>query len=54
MAISTTGPEFLTNRVRYEDEVHVIVRFAALGRTILRREKVQHEAAVMNYLRRTT
>ncbi|RAL14168.1 uncharacterized protein BO97DRAFT_433271 [Aspergillus homomorphus CBS 101889] len=41
-------------RVRYEDGQHVIIRFAALERTILRREKVQNEVAVMKYLHANT
>ena len=41
-------------RVRYDDGPDVIVRFAALGRTILRREKVQNEVATMKYIRNTT
>ncbi|OJJ73540.1 hypothetical protein ASPBRDRAFT_73900 [Aspergillus brasiliensis CBS 101740] len=41
-------------RVRYDDGSDVIVRFAALGRTILRREKVQIEVATMNYIHKTT
>ncbi|KAK2810336.1 hypothetical protein FQN50_003067 [Emmonsiellopsis sp. PD_5] len=41
-------------RVKYEDGFHAIVRFAALGKAILRREKVEHEVATMNYLRRNT
>ncbi|OQE32826.1 hypothetical protein PENFLA_c001G03137 [Penicillium flavigenum] len=41
-------------RVRYENRPDVIVRFAALGRAILRREKVQIEVATMKYIRKTT
>lgn len=41
-------------RVRYDDGPDVIVRFAALGRAILRREKVQNEVATMKYIRKTT
>ncbi|KAB8213299.1 kinase-like domain-containing protein [Aspergillus novoparasiticus] len=41
-------------RVRYDGEPDVIVRFAALGRAILRREKVQNEVATMRYIRQTT
>lgn len=41
-------------RVRYDDGPDVIVRFAALGRSILRREKVQVEVATMKYIRNTT
>ncbi|GKZ30371.1 hypothetical protein AbraIFM66950_008872 [Aspergillus brasiliensis] len=41
-------------RVRYDDGPDVIVRFAALGRTILRREKVQIEVATMNYIHKAT
>lgn len=37
-------------RVRYNDGPDVIVRFAALGRAILRREKVEIEVATMKYL----
>ncbi|KAJ6184615.1 hypothetical protein N7519_005916 [Penicillium mononematosum] len=40
--------------VRYENGPDVIVRFAALGRAILRREKVQIEVATMKYIRKTT
>lgn len=41
-------------RVRYADGPDVIVRFAALGRAILRREKVQNEVATMRYIRHAT
>ncbi|KAJ5799754.1 uncharacterized protein N7518_001822 [Penicillium psychrosexuale] len=41
-------------RVRYDDGPDVIVRFAALGRAILRREKVQIEVATMRYIRENT
>ncbi|PWY91539.1 hypothetical protein BO94DRAFT_462054 [Aspergillus sclerotioniger CBS 115572] len=41
-------------RVRYEEGPDVIVRFAALGRAILRREKVRNEVATMRYIHRTT
>ncbi|PLN75025.1 hypothetical protein BDW42DRAFT_199653 [Aspergillus taichungensis] len=41
-------------RVRYDDRPDVIVRFASLGRAILRREKVQNEVATMKYIRQTT
>ncbi|KAE8398051.1 kinase-like protein [Aspergillus pseudonomiae] len=40
--------------VRYKDGPNVIVRFAALGRAILRREKVETEVATMKYIRHTT
>ncbi|KAJ6021574.1 hypothetical protein N7540_007078 [Penicillium herquei] len=38
-------------RVRYEEGPDVIVRFAALGRAICRREKVQIEVATMKWIR---
>ncbi|BCR97085.1 aminoglycoside phosphotransferase family protein [Aspergillus luchuensis] len=45
-------------RVRYNnnnnEEPDIIIRFATLGRAILRREKVQNEVATMNYIRKTT
>ncbi|EXJ86738.1 hypothetical protein A1O3_03692 [Capronia epimyces CBS 606.96] len=41
-------------RVKYDDGFHAIVRFAALGRTIYRKEKVDNEVAVMKYLRQYT
>jgi hypothetical protein len=41
-------------RVRYDNGPDVIVRFATLGRAILRREKVQIEVATMKYIRKTT
>lgn len=41
-------------RVRYEDGFNAIVRFAALGRTIHRKEKVENEVVVMKYLSRYT
>jgi aminoglycoside phosphotransferase (APT) family kinase protein len=44
----------LCYRVKYEDGYNAIVRFAALGRTIHRHEKVDNEVAVMDYLRRYT
>ncbi|KAL1850623.1 hypothetical protein Plec18170_006908 [Paecilomyces lecythidis] len=37
-------------RVTYEDGYRVIVRFAALGRTTFRKEKVENEVSTMNYL----
>lgn len=41
-------------RVRYDGSPDVIVRFASLGRAILRREKVQNEVATMKYICHTT
>ena len=41
-------------RVRYDEGPDAIVRFAALGRAILRREKVRNEVATMRYIHRTT
>ncbi|RAL02216.1 phosphotransferase family protein [Aspergillus ibericus CBS 121593] len=41
-------------RVRYDEGSDVIVRIAALGRAILRREKVRNEVATMRYLSHTT
>jgi Phosphotransferase enzyme family len=41
-------------KVRYEDGFEVIVRFASLGRTIFRTEKVNNEVAVMEYLAKHT
>lgn len=41
-------------RVRYDQGPDIVVRFASLGRAILRREKVQNEVATMKYLRCTT
>ncbi|KAM5435813.1 hypothetical protein MferCBS31731_006070 [Microsporum ferrugineum] len=41
-------------RVRYEDGFHLVVRFSALGKAILRQEKARQEVAVMNYLRQNT
>ncbi|OAL34128.1 hypothetical protein AYO20_06583 [Fonsecaea nubica] len=41
-------------RVKYEDGFNAIVRFASLGRTIYRREKVENEVATMKYLARYT
>ncbi|KAJ5736064.1 uncharacterized protein N7483_001189 [Penicillium malachiteum] len=41
-------------RVRYDEGPDVIVRFAALGRAICRREKVQIEVATMRWIRHTT
>ncbi|KAJ9369917.1 hypothetical protein DTO282E5_5425 [Paecilomyces variotii] len=40
--------------VRYEDGLYAIVRFAALGKAILCREKVENEVATMKYLRHIT
>lgn len=40
--------------VKYDDDVHVIARFAALGRTIYRKEKVNNEVAIMKFLRQYT
>ncbi|KAL4862246.1 hypothetical protein BDV12DRAFT_207347 [Aspergillus spectabilis] len=44
--LSSRSPEIVT--MEYEDGLHIIVRLAALGRAILRRDKAQHEAATMN------
>lgn len=41
-------------RVKYDDGVNIIVRFAALGRAVFRREKVENEVVVLNYLRQHT
>ncbi|KIW39700.1 uncharacterized protein PV06_08289 [Exophiala oligosperma] len=41
-------------RVKYDDGFHAVVRFAALGRTIHRREKVNDEVAIMRYLSQYT
>ncbi|EHY60905.1 hypothetical protein ABEF92_005527 [Exophiala dermatitidis] len=41
-------------KVKYDDGFHAVVRFAALGRTIYRREKADNEVAVMKYLRQYT
>ena len=41
-------------RVKYKDGFEVIVRFASLGRTIFRSEKVHNEVDVMEYLARYT
>ena len=49
-----SGAFNLCLRVRYENGPDVIVCFAALGRAILRREKVQFEVATMRYIRETT
>ncbi|KAL1845435.1 hypothetical protein Plec18170_009773 [Paecilomyces lecythidis] len=40
--------------VSYEDGSFVIIRFAALGKAILRKEKVENEVAIMKYLRCTS
>ncbi|KAJ5728071.1 hypothetical protein N7493_004401 [Penicillium malachiteum] len=40
--------------VRYDDGPDVIVRFAALGRAIRRREKVQIEVATMRWIHKST
>jgi aminoglycoside phosphotransferase (APT) family kinase protein len=37
-------------RVRFEDGSYSLVRFAALGRVKFRKEKVQNEVAIMDYL----
>ncbi|KAL3420264.1 phosphotransferase [Phlyctema vagabunda] len=39
-------------RVKYEDGLNIIVRFAALGRTIFRQEQVEDEVTVLRYFRR--
>lgn len=41
-------------RVRYKDGFEAIVRFAALGKTIFRTEKVANEVAFMKYLAQHT
>ncbi|CAP95655.1 Pc21g07580 [Penicillium rubens Wisconsin 54-1255] len=49
-----SGAFNICHQVRYENGPDVIVRFAALGRAILRREKVQIEVAAIKYIRKTT
>jgi hypothetical protein len=49
-----TGAFNICYRVRCYDGADVIVRFAALGRAILRREKIQTEVATMKYIRQIT
>ncbi|WEW60256.1 hypothetical protein PRK78_005741 [Emydomyces testavorans] len=41
-------------RVKFRDGTDVLVRFPALGRSMFRREKLQDEIAVMEYLSRNT
>ncbi|MCJ1256921.1 hypothetical protein MMC24_004746 [Lignoscripta atroalba] len=41
-------------RVKYEDGFHAIVRFAALGRALFRKEKVDNEVTVLRYLHQRT
>lgn len=50
----SSGAFNICYRVRYDGSPDVIVRFASLGRAILRREKVQNEVATMKYIRHTT
>ena len=40
--------------VRYKDGLYAIIRFAALGKAILYREKVENKVATMKYLRHRT
>jgi aminoglycoside phosphotransferase (APT) family kinase protein len=41
-------------RVRFEDGSYALVRFAALGRVKFRKEKVENEVAIMEYLAQNT
>lgn len=41
-------------RVTFQDGLRVLVRFTALGRVIARREKVEDEVAIMEYVARHT
>ena len=47
--LQKSGAFNICYRVRYDDGPDVIVRFAALRRAILHREKVQNEVATMKY-----
>lgn len=49
-----TGGYNVTYRVTYDDGFQAIVRFAALGQSLYRTEKVENEAIVLQYLRRNT
>ncbi|KAI9645450.1 hypothetical protein NHQ30_006189 [Ciborinia camelliae] len=49
-----TGGYNVTFRVKYDDGFQAIVRFAALGQSLYRTEKVENEAIVLQYLRKNT
>ncbi|KAJ8071709.1 hypothetical protein OCU04_002025 [Sclerotinia nivalis] len=49
-----TGGYNVTFRVKYDDSFQAIVRFAALGQSLYRTEKVENEAIVLQYLRKNT
>ncbi|TGO88131.1 hypothetical protein BPOR_0181g00020 [Botrytis porri] len=49
-----TGGYNVTYRVTYDDGFQAIVRFAALGQSLYRTEKVENEAIVLQYLRKHT
>lgn len=48
------GAFYVCYCVKYEDNTNVIVRFAALGRSVFRQGKVNNEVAVPRYLRQYT
>ncbi|KAH8706068.1 kinase-like domain-containing protein [Talaromyces proteolyticus] len=50
----SNGAFNLCYRVTYQDGSRILVRFTALGRVLLRNEKVEDEVAVMNYLAQNT
>ncbi|APA05483.1 hypothetical protein sscle_01g002530 [Sclerotinia sclerotiorum 1980 UF-70] len=49
-ALWKNGAYNICYRVRYEAGFHAIVRFAPLGKTVYRTEKVENEAVVLQYL----
>lgn len=53
-ALWKTGSLNVCYRVKFDEGPEAIVRFAAMGRTIFRAEKVENEVAVLQYLRQNT
>ncbi|OOF97130.1 hypothetical protein ASPCADRAFT_165669 [Aspergillus carbonarius ITEM 5010] len=50
----SNGASNFCYRVSFEDGTRVVVRFTALGRVLLRREKVKDEVAIMEYIAQHT
>lgn len=46
-----SGASATCYRIKYEDGLHIIVRFATLGRAILRTGKTRNEVVTMKYIR---
>ncbi|PLN75277.1 kinase-like domain-containing protein [Aspergillus taichungensis] len=53
-SLLSNGAFNICYRVTYENGLRVVVRFAALGRAVARKEKVNNEVAIMQYLTQHT